>query len=227
MPRETVRPQNPAAGRAGLDQARAGRQRVLITPRCLRYVRGNKTRRHFRSDGNLPASAAASAGQVVRLREACGPANNGGNGAIMQVSYRDSGSRLARLELLQQFVFFLSCRIPRGAENIHCQRAGQSTDIDFQRVRQIDSAALGMLRCLIYDEPRYLVGLLNPEPRNPRHAGNGATGAEHLIYLAGCWTCDAGSLPAPFCFSPHINERRPEIRMGIGQPRLFRAVAGA
>ncbi len=79
----------------------------------------------------------------------------------MQVSYRDSG-KVARLELPQQFVFSSHVAFREALKNIRASELVRALDIDFQRVRQIDSAALGMLRCLIYDEPRYLVRLLNP-----------------------------------------------------------------
>lgn len=79
----------------------------------------------------------------------------------MQLSYRENG-KVARLELPQEFVFASHVAFREALKNIRASELVRELELDFARVCQIDSAALGMLRCLMYDEPRYLVRLLNP-----------------------------------------------------------------
>lgn len=82
------------------------------------------------------------------------------NGTDMQISYRENG-QVARLELPTDFVFSAHVAFREALKNIRASAPVQTLELDFSRVMQLDSAALGMLRCLIYDEPRYTVRLLH------------------------------------------------------------------
>lgn len=79
----------------------------------------------------------------------------------MQLTIQGNGL-LARLALPEQFVFSTHVAFRQAMRQIHASGLVRILELDFARVAQMDdSAALGMLRCVAFDDPRYAVRLLN------------------------------------------------------------------
>lgn len=78
----------------------------------------------------------------------------------MQLTIQGNGL-LARLALPEQFVFSTHVAFRQAMRQIHASGLMRILELDFARVAQMDSAALGMLRCVAFDDPRYAVRLLN------------------------------------------------------------------
>lgn len=81
----------------------------------------------------------------------------------MQITYRENG-QVARLQLPADFVFSAHVAFREALKNVRASAPVKTLELDFSRVVQLDSAALGMLRCLMFDEPRYAVRLLHARP---------------------------------------------------------------
>lgn len=81
----------------------------------------------------------------------------------MQVTFRDNG-QLARLELPLRFVFAEHAAFRAVLSKVRSEPSVNILELDFARVDYIDSAALGMLRCLIEAETKLLIRVLHPRP---------------------------------------------------------------
>lgn len=79
----------------------------------------------------------------------------------MNVTFRDNG-QTARLELPLRFVFSEHSGFRQKLLQVRAEPTVQALELDFSKVEYIDSAALGMLRCLIEAEKRLEVRLLHP-----------------------------------------------------------------
>lgn len=81
----------------------------------------------------------------------------------MQVTFRDN-ARIARLELPLRFVFAEHATLRAKLGEVRSKASVNVLELDFARVDYIDSAALGMLRCLIEAETKLLIRVLHPRP---------------------------------------------------------------
>ena len=79
----------------------------------------------------------------------------------MQVTFRENG-QIARLELPLRFVFAEHAAFRAVLGKVRSEPSVNTLELDFSRVDYIDSAALGMLRCMIEAESRLLIRLLHP-----------------------------------------------------------------
>lgn len=79
----------------------------------------------------------------------------------MEVTFRENG-QTARLELPLRFVFSEHSDFRKKLLQIRAESFVRTLELDFKKVEYIDSAALGMLRCLIEAEKRLEVRLLHP-----------------------------------------------------------------
>ncbi len=79
----------------------------------------------------------------------------------MQVTFRENG-RVARLALPLRFVFSEHPVFRQMLAKARSEPSVAMLELDFSRVEYLDSAALGMLRCLIDAETRLVIRLLNP-----------------------------------------------------------------
>lgn len=79
----------------------------------------------------------------------------------MQVTFRENG-RIARLELPLRFVFAEHAAFRAVLSKVRSEPSVNTLELDFSRVDYVDSAALGMLRCMIEAESKLIIRLLHP-----------------------------------------------------------------
>lgn len=79
----------------------------------------------------------------------------------MQVTFRENG-RIARLELPLRFVFAEHAAFRAVLSKVRSEPSVNTLELDFSRVDYVDSAALGMLRCMIEAESKLIIHLLHP-----------------------------------------------------------------